>query len=113
MTTGIECNLFRAKHNETGEIHFFVGRFDKERNQFVVERFKKPRWVSGDHYVSHQYFDTFADAVQYRCYIKYGVAAQIALTRYGYSHISPSGWGEQLGDGYSPWVSMRQTRVRG
>lgn len=106
-----EINVYRAKHNDTGEIHFVICRFLEEQGQYVIERFSQPRFVAGEHYISHLYFDTFAEVARYRHYIKYGVAAQVALQRYGYSCISYSGWSEKLGVGYSPWYSIRQTRV--
>lgn len=111
MTEGKRCNLYRAIHSETGEVHFFLGHYDESTQEYIMHRTGEPeKHVIGESRPERKGFATFAEAIQYKGYTSYMLASQAAAVRYGYSRVSPSEWGENLGVGYAPWVSYRGKR---
>ena len=107
-------NLYRAKLAETGEIHFFVGTYDERTGEYVSPDPQTYAHVIGDRN-SVTRFSTFAEAMDYLGYKDYNVASQAAFNRYGgkeggYSKVVGSGWDQNLGEGYVPWIAQRRGR---
>ena len=104
-------NVYRALHEETGEVHYFVGTYDEERGKYMAP----PQSSSAKNVIGTQNekteFDTFADAMQYRGYIDYKTESQSARIKYGgVSKIMRGAWGKDLGDGYAPYKPGRRGR---
>lgn len=102
-------NIYRALHTETQKVHFFVGRYDEGTEKYIaLSQNTNRKHVIG----SHAEFSTFAEAVQYKGYDDYDVAAQSALNKYTWSKIKQGAWDKNLGEGYEPWAPGRRGRRR-
>ena len=103
------CNVYRAKHIDTGEVHFFVGTYDMVSRKYYPAEPHRPKGVIGE-LTNIEGFDTFAEAVRHKGYVDYGIASQHAKLRYGYSRIIEGGWSKSLGGSYKPWHPQRRGR---
>ena len=113
MSDAAEINIYRAIHSDTGQTHYFAGTFNSESRKYIP-----PPPTDKKHVFGHQgrvgSFDTFADAMKYKGYYKYSVADQAARGNKAWNEtrISPEGWSENLGEGYTPWISQKRGRRR-
>lgn len=112
-------NIYRARHVESEEIHYFVGEYDYERQVYTAPvSDREYKHVLGEDKDAPKEFATFAEAMQYKGYSNYTIAARSAFIKYGgpinngYSQCIPSGWDKNLGEGYEPWTSSRRIRKR-
>lgn len=101
MVDNIPKNIFRGIHKPTGEIRFFVGSYDPQIGYSLPPPHHYEK-VTG-RYNEQKRFSTLAEAIEYKGYTDYAVAAQMALSYYKTSRIVPKGWDADLGDDYVPW----------
>ena len=107
----IPKNIFRGIDNLTGETHYFVGSYDEESGTYRVPMPRKHKTVMGT-YIDEKIFPTLEEAISYKGYTDYAVAAQAALSYYNVSRIAPKGWDKNLGSKYSPWFPKRYRKIR-
>ena len=103
-----QVNIFRAISDETNEVHYVVGYYDRGFEAYELPGGIQRENVAGDYNKHATVFTSFEGAALYKRYLSYEIAAQAANKKFGYSKICPSGWDESLGEGYSPWYSKRK-----
>ena len=99
-------NIYRGIHKDSGDIHYFVGTF--EGGGYIQPPPKAKQRVIGNSQNEQKWFRTLSDALSYKGYSTYNMAAAVAGNKWGYSKVSPDGWDVALGEDYLPWASKNR-----